>query len=262
MRQEENFQRGISILRRGHVDAWARSNINFLLGFNARLNGNLPAAEAFLREAYGDSPGNFSAAHELASICVIRGDLDSAEQFAREAYQTAPDNPYILDILLSTLIKLPAQRRRDSESEIEVLFEKLKQVSREDWQSFYEIRRAEYECKMGKMLEACRLIDEAHRKTLGIFDVHGLRAVIYLERGIKTVAFDVIKTMRGIVYQASGRDRLSHLRSLLEVEAAYNAAIGDYDTAKDFYRNDQVFTDKEADDAIKRLEYEQAYRSG
>jgi hypothetical protein len=36
---------------------------------------------------------------------MVRGDMDSAEAFAREAFQVAPDNPYILDILLSVLIK-------------------------------------------------------------------------------------------------------------------------------------------------------------
>ena len=126
--------------------------------------------------------------------------------------------------------------------------------------SFYETRRAEYEFKLGNISEAYRLIDDAAHKTPGIFSVHVLRAEIYLDHGNKTVAFDEIKKMRAIVYRVSGSERFSNLRSLLEVEASYYAAKADYDTAKDIYRRKGVFTEKEAEDAIKQIEYDQAYR--
>jgi hypothetical protein len=101
---------------------------------------------------------------------MVRGDMDSAEAFAREAFQVAPDNPYILDILLSVLIKSGKKNR----SEISSLFERLKQVGEEEGHSFYTTRRAEYELKNGQVNEAARLIDEAAVKTPHIFNVKAL----------------------------------------------------------------------------------------
>src|SRR5262249_25379838 len=144
---------------------------------------NLPAAEDFMREAYELSPGNFQAARELASVCLLRGDIESAEQFARVAFNTAPDSAFVLDMMLSVLLKLPPTERDRSRDEIETLFKKLEQVSEEDGRSFYATRRAEYELRNENTSIACSLIDEAVRKTPGLFNVHALRAEIYLEHG-------------------------------------------------------------------------------
>ena len=61
------FDEGITKLVGAANDNWARSNIAFLNGFNFRLKGNLPKAEASFRSAYDLSPGNVSAARELAA---------------------------------------------------------------------------------------------------------------------------------------------------------------------------------------------------
>src|SRR5262249_4650928 len=60
--QEDDFRFGIQILQAVPQQPWVRSSLNFLLGFNARMRGNLPKAEEYFRLAYGDSPRNFSAA--------------------------------------------------------------------------------------------------------------------------------------------------------------------------------------------------------
>jgi tetratricopeptide (TPR) repeat protein len=258
--QEEDFKRGIDLLRASATDRWARSNLKFLLGFNARMRGNLPEAEGLFREAYEDSPGNFSAAHEIASICLIRGNPEEAELFARKAFESAPDNAFILDILLQVLFGNDRQSLTRNNHEIALLFERLKLVGEEEGRSFYTTRRAEYEFRLGHIDEACKLIDEAAQKTPGIFSVRALRATIYLERGNRTIAHDEILLMRNMVYRRDSYERLSNLRPLLQIEASYYAATGDYDQAKEIYRNTGVFTKLEADAAIKQFEIEQAYK--
>jgi tetratricopeptide (TPR) repeat protein len=260
MDRQDDFKKGIAMLRTWAGDSWARSNVHFLLGFNARLDGNLPQAEVHLREAYKESPGNFSAIRELAATCMIRGQLDQAETFARQAIETASDNPYILDILLSVLIACPRNKLHEREPEIAHLFQKLESVGEEEGRSFYTTRRAEYEFKHGSILEACRLIDSAALKTPGIFDVHALRAKIYLERGIKTVASDEIEKMRRAVYHESAGERRTNLRPFLEIEASYLASCGDYKAAKEIYGKREVFTEEEAQVEIRNIDYEQALR--
>ncbi|MCW5736984.1 MAG: toll/interleukin-1 receptor domain-containing protein, partial [Enhydrobacter sp.] len=50
--EKSDFDFGISALRRFPSDARAKSNMNFLLGFNERLAGRLPEAEKYMRIAY------------------------------------------------------------------------------------------------------------------------------------------------------------------------------------------------------------------
>ena len=170
-----------------------------MLGFNARIDGRVPEAEEYFRLAYQDSPRNFHAARELASLCLIRGNHDDAEKFAREAFEIAQDNAYILDILLSVLIRSDRSRVKHAEPEIETLFERLKQAGEEHGRSFYATRRAEYELRWGSVDDACKLIDEAVKQSPGNFNVHALRAEIYLERGNNATAWQEIRELHNIV---------------------------------------------------------------
>jgi tetratricopeptide (TPR) repeat protein len=259
--EQSDFEKGIKILRSNANDRWARSNLNFLTGFNARMRGRLPEAEQLFRKAYEDSPGNFSAAHEIASICLVRGNIEDAELFARKAFEVAPDNAYILDILLRVLMARGTSRGNiKQDQEVAQLFERLKLVGEEEGRSFYTTRRAEYELKFGNVDDACKLIDGAVAKTPGIFNVHALRAQIYLDRGNKTIALDEVRVMRSMVFKDNSSDQLTNLRPLLEVEASYYAAVGDYEKAKEAYKRPEVFTSAEREAAIKRIEVEQAYK--
>ena len=163
--QDDDFHFGIEILRKLALEPWSRSNLNFLLGFNARLHGNLPQAEEYFRLSYNDLPRNFSAARELAAICLLRGNQEDAERFAREAFDIAPDNAYLLDILLSVLIKFDRTRVKNAQPEIEELFARLERAGEEHGRSFYTTRSAEYELRWGSIDAACKLIDEAVRQS-------------------------------------------------------------------------------------------------
>jgi tetratricopeptide (TPR) repeat protein len=259
MAREEDFQFGIGILKRHAREDWAKSNLEFLLGFNERLKGHLPVAEDHFREAYRLSRGNFSAAHGLASVCKVRGDLTSAEQFSRRAYEVAPDNPYVLDILLSVLINVPPSNLSSVKEEMSFLFDKLSIVGEQEGHSFYTTRRAEYEMKHGNLNEACKLIDDAAKKTPGIFNVQALKAEIYLDRGNKLIAFEAIQNMQRMIDRNSTGERRANVRQFLEIKASYLASNGQYNDAKGLYRTPGVFTETETLDAIRRLDIEQAY---
>ena len=188
------------------------------------------------------------------------GNHDDAEKFAREAFEIAQDNAYILDILLSVLIRSHRSKVKLAEPEVEMLFERLKQAGEEHGRSFYTTRRAEYELKRGSVDVACKLIDEAVKQSPGIFNVHALRAEIYLERGNNTTTLEELKKLHAIVHRNTSGERFTNLRPYLVLEASYNAATGNFDGAKDIYRNRDVFTEEEALEAVRQLEIERAYR--
>jgi tetratricopeptide (TPR) repeat protein len=255
--REDAYEKGISILRRNSNDRWASSNLNFLMGFHARFQGKLPDAEASFRKAYEDSPRNFSAARELAAIRMVRGDMTEAEQFARQAFDKAADNRYVLDIMLSILIRRGVV---ENQLEIETLFDRLKVVGDEEGHSFYTTRRAEYAMQGGQLGEASKLIDEAKLKTPNNFGVRALRFEIYLDMGNKAVANEELKALETMVQRNSTGERQSNQRSLLEMKSRYLLSIGSFDDAKKLYRTAGVFTPDEMEKAIKEIEVEQAFR--
>lgn len=254
------FEEGLAIIRRRVADSWARSNLEFLLGFNNRMKGNLPVAEEHFREAYKLSPGNFWAARELASVCSKRGDAEGAEQFARRAYEVAPDSPFVLDILLSVLINLPDQRQAGVREEIDYLFDRFNTIRDVESRSFYTTRRAEYALRQNNLAEAVKFIDEATRKTPNLFAVQELRARIYLERGNNVVAAESISNLQRMIDRNTSGERRTNIRPLLEIRSSYLAATGQFEEAKQLYRNKDIFTDSETATAIRKIEIEQAYR--
>ena len=180
LRDQLSFSHAIKTLRSLASDDWIKNNIAFLEGFNCRLKGELPKAEKLFRQAYRYSPGNFSVARELAAVCLARGNLNESERFAREAHQHAPHNPYLVDILVSVLIRKYQDNKDRSRIEIEEMFDLLAQIGEEGGKSFYTTRRAEFEHLCGDNAEAMKLIDEAVRRTPGLFEPLRLQAEILL----------------------------------------------------------------------------------
>ena len=153
------FAEGITKLQATATDGWAKSNLAFLKGFNCRLKGELPRAEEYFRRAYKLSPGNHSAAREIAAICLVRDNLDESERFAREAHQHAPRNAYLVDILISVLIRKHKESSEQVNVELYSMFDLLEEVGDEGGRSFYTTRRAEFEHLCGDNRKAIGLID-------------------------------------------------------------------------------------------------------
>jgi tetratricopeptide (TPR) repeat protein len=255
---QETFESGIKKLEGRAKDDWAKSNIAFLKGFNWRFRGNLPEAESLFREAYRLSPGNLHAARELAEICLARDNLDEAELFSREAQSHGPTNPYLLDTLISVLVRKHGRSAKHV-TEIAELFDVLEKVGEEQGRSFFTTRKAEFEHLWGNNKEAFRLVNLAIEKTPRIFEPRRLLAEIYLKDGNKAKAFEVIEFMKGIVTARDPGERRANYRLYLKTLANYYLSVDRWNDAKELFQDQSMFTTKERDKEIKSIEVAQAF---
>ena len=257
---EKTFSEGLKELRAAAGDDWAYSNVNFLQGFNARLKGYVPEAEKFFRRAYELSPGNHSAAREIASVCLDRGDLEESERYVREAREHAARNPYLIDILVAILIRKHGRGRQMS-AELTELFDLLSQVGESGGRSFFTTRRAEFEHLWGDNREALQLIERAVARTPRLFEPRRLHAEILLKAGNLVKAQEVIRVMRGMVRLEVVGDRRKNYRQYIQTRAQYLIEVGRFDEAKEIFRDGRIFSAKERDEKTREIEVAQGYRA-
>jgi hypothetical protein len=218
----------------------------------------LPTAETSFRSAYNLSPGNVSAARELAAVCLARGNLEDAESFAREAHSYATSNPYLLDILISILIRRYGGNVK-YRSEIVEMFDALEMVGDEGGKSFFTTRKAEYEHLWGDNKKALNLIAAAVRKTPNIFEVRRLETQMLLKDGNRVKAGKIVALMKNIVNARNPSERRSNYRSYLETQADYLVEVGKFKEAKDIFEDQSVFTGDERNAAVREIEITQGY---
>lgn len=256
---QTTFVGGITILETLAENDGATSNVNFLKGFNSRLQGHVLRAEEYFRKANKLEPGNASAARELASVCLDRGNLDEAERFAREAYQHAGSNPYLVDILVAVLIRQHGKQKNDA-NELDGMFQLLEQVGEEAGKSFYTTRRAEFEHMWGDNNRALELIEEAINKTPNLFEPRRLHATILLKAGNKVKALEVIETMKRMVNKRDPNVRRKNYRQYLQTQADYLVEVNEFEEAKKIFNDTRVFSDEERRNNLRDIETIQAYR--
>lgn len=257
---EQVFNVGISKLASIAKDDWAKSNIAFLKGFNSRLKGNLPEAESLFRESYQFSLGNLSAAREIAAICLARDNLDEAERFAREAHSHAPTNPYLLDTLISVLVRKHGRSAKHV-SEINEMFDSLEHVGEEGGRSFYTTRKAEFEHLWGDNRIALRLIEEAVRKTPTIFEPRRLYAEILMKAGNRPKALEALSVMRDMVNARDPNERRMNYRLYLKTQSKYLVEVENYQEAKKIFEDQSIFTENERREAVRQIEIVQGFKS-
>lgn len=256
--EEETFHGAIRKLEQYATTNYARSNIAYLKGFRLRMRGQFPAAEGYFQNAYDLSPNNSSALRELAAISLARGKFEPAEDLARRAHSYAQRNPFLVDMLLSVLIrKGPPDPARLAE--VNDLFDVLRQVGEEEGRSFYTTRKAEFEYLWGNNKEAIVLIESAVKKTPRIFEPKRLQVKIYLKDHNKVKAKQVLDEMKRMVDAWSTTDRRTNYRAYLETLAEYFMAVGQFEDAKGQYGDELVFAPEERQRAIKEIETVQAY---
>lgn len=254
---DDVFDAAIAKLRSRANDDWARSNVSYLEGFRQRMRGRLPTAQDLFQKAYDFHHGNVSAMRELAAIALARGDLDKAEGLAREAHSYARTNAYLVDMLITVLIR--KRTAGAGTSEIEDLFAILERVGEESGRSFYTTRRAEYEFLWGDNRKAAMLIDQAVDKTPMIFEVRRLQAEIYLKAGNRNRADQALQAMARMMEDREVYDRRSNYRLYLETKAHYLVESGQYSEAKSLFNDLAYFTSEERDKAVKEIEVTEAF---
>jgi tetratricopeptide (TPR) repeat protein len=238
---QPTFDYGVVQLKLIADDNWSRSNIHFLYGFNLRLQGKLPEAKDELFNSYSLAPGNRSTSRELASVCLSLDMPHEAERYAREAYETAQNNPFIIDILISCLIRNKKKSCANDPEVIELL-DKLERLDEEEGRSFHSTRMAEIEYLYGDNKKAITLIKTALQKTPRLFAPLSLHSKILLKDGNPSRAKDQINIARSVVFDKSGFDLKANHRPLLQLEADYFIAIGEFPKALELYRSSKFFS--------------------
>lgn len=219
----------------------AKRHIHFILGFEARWNGNAKNAEEEFRRAHDISGNDVHVLRELANILLIKEDYIQAEKFAREAKSKAPANPYILDMLLHCLIERTKGNQNElrQNQEINELFDQLEVADRREHKNFTKNRRAHLFLALKKPLEALQFADDAVRARPNIIEQYAVRADIKLAlkndaKILHSTEVD-IKKIQDLINETKGAKRYITLLTRLRIKFAL--AKGDIRSAFEQYDN-------------------------
>lgn len=256
---QENFAYGVSELTKVADDGWSQSNIFFLKGFNLRLQGKLQDARDALIKSYELARGNRSTSRELASVCLNLDMPSEAEGYAREAYETAQSNPYIIDILISCLIRNKGKNCVNDPEVLELLG-KLRLLDEEEGRSFHNTRLAEIEYLYGDNKKAIHLIQQAVKDTPRLFAPLRLYAKVLLKDGNPSRAKEQINLARAITFDKSSFDLRANQRPYLQLEAEYYLSIEDYPAAMKIFGDNRFFSDADRASLQKEIDLLKAYK--
>lgn len=210
----------------------AERNIYFLQGFQSRLGKRYDEAEQFFLKAHKLAKGNLSINRELASLYRHRGQYSEAESYARSAYDRIPTNPFVIDVLLESLLGKASLGLPVQEVEISRLFDELKKYGDVPGSSFYETRRAQALLKSKLTREALAAADKALQRTPTFLPGRFLRADIRLALSDARGAREDLNEINKILERRGGFSEEDEGRT---VELEIKILIGDsqYKLAKD-----------------------------
>jgi len=257
---QPKFSEGLSHLKAIAKDDWSKSNIHFLMGFNSRLQGDLLTARTCLLESYRLAPGNRSTARELASVCLNLELPEEAEIYAREAYGFAKRNPFIIDILISCLIR-NRKAACKSDTEVRQLLDILELIDQDEGRSFHLTRSAEIEHLYGDNRVALQLIEEALVRTPRLFEPLKLYAKILLKDGNPSKASEQIEFLNRILRSGPDSGTRPHHRQFLVLKAEYLLEIGKYAEATSLFSDSRFFSDEDRSDFRKKVDIVKAYKA-
>jgi hypothetical protein len=257
---QQKFSDGLSHLNAIAKDDWSKSNVHFLKGFNSRLQGDLLTARICLLDSYRLSPGNRSTARELASVCLSLELPEEAEIYAREAYGYAKRNPFIIDILISCLVR-NRKAACKSDPEVRQLLDVLELLDQDEGRSFFSTRSAEIEYLYGDNRVALQLIEEALVKTPRLFEPLRLHAKILLKDGNPSKASDQIELLNRILRSGPDIGTRPHHRQFLVLKADYLLEIGKYPDATALFSDNRFFSDEDRSDFKKKVDIAKAYKA-
>lgn len=126
--------------------------------------GDLPASEAYLREAMGRFTNNAAVRQSLGNLATLRGDHASAVALLGEARSLAPDDPRLLESLARAQIS--AGRFADAEANLAILMRDPQTAERRD----LPMLRAAALLELGRPAEARSLLVRLSTGELGLRD--------------------------------------------------------------------------------------------
>jgi len=216
----------------------AKRYIHFMKGFNSRWDGNFSEAEKEFRAALSYQENDLHVLRELANTLVEMENYLEAEKFARRARSASAlshQNPYLLDILLQTLIERlrPNPVALNDDSEIQDLFERLAIADKREKKSFYSRRQAHFYNALRKLPDALEWANKAVIENPKLVSVYLTRAEIKIKLKDDLAIFnsvkDDFKIIENLIDNKSGRKRF--VSSLNKLKIYYDVAKGDYSSA-------------------------------
>jgi tetratricopeptide (TPR) repeat protein len=213
----------------------AKRHIYFMRGFNNRWHGKFSEAEKEFREALRYQESDFHILRELATTLVEMENYSEAEKFARSAFLHSRQNPYLLDILLCSLIERlrPNPFALNNDVEIQDLFERLEIADKREKKSFYSMRKAHFFSVLKNPSVALEWANKAVSENPNLLSVHLTRAEIKMKFSKDSNTFQSVKEdfkkIQDMIDKNGGRK--SFVSSLNKLKIYYDVAKGNYTAA-------------------------------
>ncbi len=138
--------------------------MNFLKGFNHRLNGNLDESLKFLNLAYR-SKGEFDihVLRELASVNLGVGDVPAARRYIQTSLARAPSNQYVVEMAVRVELEASPVDVAKKSGDIEVLLDKMYSLDNSPDKVYWVVLKCDYLLALNHADKARDLLDECTR---------------------------------------------------------------------------------------------------
>ena len=238
----------------------ARRHAYFIRGFAYRLRKRYDDAEHEFLEAHKLARGNLSINRELASLYRRRGEFVEAEGYARTAYEILPTNPYVLDVLLESLLGKSYLNMAVDQNEIIRLFDELKRYGDVPGSSFYQARMAQDFLRRKNKPQALAAANKAIERTPEFLPCYFMRADIYIGMANATAARNDLDTINSILQRRGGFSEEDEGKTV-EVEVGILTEERNFRAAREKLNNSQFIPRKTAVRLAKRLALAISYES-
>lgn len=246
----------------------AKQSQCFVLGFQARVSGDLRKARSQYKRAIRDYGGdrNFHVLNEYTKVLLRLDEYDDALRYARLALDIAPTNPYVLDVVVTALIQRAKHLSEDNQKDIERLLGDLEIASGRMGTCHYQCCISRYYLKLQRgedALEYANAAVEFIRKppndvdTDMIFHAHFTRAqCLFASRRYKEM-----DTNLGEIEKRAREEREFRRfnRSVLELRIRQLIALRDFDLAHSRIKHAIGIAEVDRQNLKTELEREEAY---
>jgi tetratricopeptide (TPR) repeat protein len=223
-------------------DATATRVRLFIEGFKARLEGRPDLAEEKFLAASKFTEKNASINREIAKLYCGQRRYVEAERYARQAYAAAPTNPYILDILLETLLGKLSQGLRVDDAEVGKVTEALRTYGNHPGFSFFTNREAQRLINARRYPDAILAAEAGIAKTPNLPPPYFLKAEAELKANRLPDAAKTIASIKTLLDRVGGSNgEISHLA---ETEASLLIEQNQFSAAKNKIDQDRRISSK------------------
>jgi tetratricopeptide (TPR) repeat protein len=216
---------------RNYANKTARRNALFLEGFGYRLAAQWDEAEAKYLAALSLAPDNYSINLELASLYCKQQRYAEAEAHARTAYQSVPTNPFVLDIMVETLLGRQHLGLPVNQAEIGRILGELRIYGDAPGSSFFLVREGQVKARDRQYPAALALLGRAIERTPSLVGPYFIRADIRLKTGDIQGAEQDFETVNRLLTEAGGFSKGDEAQAT-ELEIKLLIERRQYDAAK------------------------------